>query len=74
MQQLKQLEQFNQVYKKHKKKQKVTHDKLKTGKSSTITKIENRFPYLSESDSTKDILDGTSLIPTLGGYELTNQL
>jgi hypothetical protein len=32
MQQLKELEQFNQVYKKHKEKQKVTQDKLKTGK------------------------------------------
>jgi hypothetical protein len=31
MQQLKELEQFNEVYKKHKEKQKVTHDKLKTG-------------------------------------------
>jgi hypothetical protein len=60
MQQLKQLEQFNQVYKKHKEKQKVTHDKLKTGKSQTITKIENR------SDSAKDMLGGTSLIPTHG--------
>jgi hypothetical protein len=30
MQQLKELEQFNKVYKKHKEKQKVTHDKLET--------------------------------------------
>jgi hypothetical protein len=61
MQQLKELEQFNQVYKKHNEKQ----TKLKTDKKQTITKIENRFPYLSESDSAKDILGGgTSLIPT----------
>jgi hypothetical protein len=33
MQQLKELEQFDQVYKKHKEKQKVTQDKLKTGKN-----------------------------------------
>jgi hypothetical protein len=30
MQKLKELKQFHQVYKKHKEKQKVTHDKLKT--------------------------------------------
>jgi hypothetical protein len=30
MQQLKELEQFNKVYKKYKEKQ-LTHDKLKTG-------------------------------------------
>jgi hypothetical protein len=30
---MQQLEQFNQVYIKHKEKQKMTHDKLKTGKS-----------------------------------------
>jgi hypothetical protein len=33
MQQLKELEQFDQIYKKHKEKQKVTQDKLKTGKN-----------------------------------------
>jgi hypothetical protein len=49
MQQLKKLEQFNQVYKKHKEKQKVT---------------QNRFPYLFQSDSAKDMLGGTSLIST----------
>jgi hypothetical protein len=31
MQQLKEMEQFNKVHKKHKEKQKGTHDKLKTG-------------------------------------------
>jgi hypothetical protein len=31
MQQLKELEQFNKGYKKHKEKQKVIQDKLKTG-------------------------------------------
>jgi hypothetical protein len=31
MQQLKQLEQFDKVYKKRKDKEKVTRDKLKTG-------------------------------------------
>jgi hypothetical protein len=31
MQQLKELEQFNKVYKKHKEEQKVIRDKLKTG-------------------------------------------
>jgi hypothetical protein len=35
MQQLKELEQFNQVYKNHKGKQKVTHDKLKTASIET---------------------------------------
>jgi hypothetical protein len=38
MQKLKELEQFiNQAYKKHKEKQKVTHDKLKT-----VNKVNNQ--------------------------------
>jgi hypothetical protein len=44
----KKLEQFDKVYKKkHKDKEKVTHDKLKTGnKLNNNQKTENRFPYL----------------------------
>jgi hypothetical protein len=38
MQQLKELEQFNQVYKKHKEKQKVTHDEFKTGNKLSLFK------------------------------------
>jgi hypothetical protein len=53
MQQLKELQQFNKVYKKHKEKQ-VTHDKLKTG-----NKLNNKQNWkslsISESNSAKDI-------------------
>jgi hypothetical protein len=43
----KKLEQFDKVYKKHKDKEKVTHDKMKTGnKLKKTTEIDNRFPHL----------------------------
>jgi hypothetical protein len=46
MQQLKELEQFNQVYKKHKEKQKVTHDELKTGNKLSLFKNKKNHHLL----------------------------
>jgi hypothetical protein len=49
MQNLKELEQFHQVYKKHKEKQKVTHDKLKTNnKLNNQNRKSLPIPYLSQ--------------------------